>query len=126
MLVSAIEPQGIGALQLAFEQLKARLAKEGLFDDARKRPLPALPQRVGIVTSTQGAALRDMLKVLLRFPHVHVIVAPAAVQGEGAAAEIARAARRFHILVDHVETARAVAAFCRENEVRFDLFLKVD
>ncbi len=95
MVVDELEPQGLGALQLAFEQLKARLAKEGLFDDARKRPLPALPQRVGIVTSTQGAAVRDMLKVLLRFPHVHVIVAPAAVQGEGAAAEIARAIERL-------------------------------
>ncbi len=95
MVVDELQPQGQGALQLAFEQLKKRLAAEGLFDESRKRPLPALPQRVGIVTSAQGAALRDMLKVLLRFPHVAVVVAHAAVQGEGAAAEIARAIRRL-------------------------------
>ncbi len=95
MVVDELEPQGQGALQLAFEQLKKRLEKEGLFDDARKRPLPALPQRVGIVTSAQGAALRDMLKVLLRFPNVRVLVAPAAVQGEGAAQKVADGIRRL-------------------------------
>jgi len=95
LVVDMLEPQGIGALQLAFEQLKKRLAGEGLFDDERKRPMPALPNRVGIVTSATGAALRDMLKVLGRFPHLEVIVAPAAVQGDGAAAEIASALERL-------------------------------
>ena len=95
MVVDELEPQGQGALQLAFEQLKKRLEKEGLFDDARKRPLPALPQRVGIVTSAQGAALRDMLKVLLRFPNVHVLVAPAPVQGAGSAQKVADGIRRL-------------------------------
>ncbi len=95
LVVDQLEPLGQGALQLAFEQLKARLAAEGLFDEARKRPLPALPQRVGIVTSPTGAALRDMLKILRRWPHLRVVVAPARVQGEGAAAEIATAVRRL-------------------------------
>jgi len=91
MIVSSIEPEGIGALQLAFEQLKARLAKEGLFDAERKKELPMLPQRVGIVTSATGAALQDMLKILRRSHDVDILVAPAAVQGKGAEAEIAAA-----------------------------------
>ncbi len=95
LVVEDLQPQGMGALQLAFEQLKARLEAEGLFAQERKRPLPALPQRVGIVTSPSGAALRDMLKILRRFPHLRVIVAPAAVQGEGAAAGIADAIGRL-------------------------------
>ncbi|MDH4120398.1 MAG: exodeoxyribonuclease VII large subunit [Deltaproteobacteria bacterium] len=86
-----LEPLGAGALQAAFEQLKARLAAEGLFDPARKRPLPLLPRGIGIVTSPQGAAIRDMLTVLARrFPSIPVVIAPAAVQGEQAAGEIAR------------------------------------
>jgi len=95
MVVEDLQPQGLGALQLAFEQLKARLAAEGLFEEARKRPLPPLPQRVGIVTSPGGAALRDMLKILRRFPWFRVVVAPARVQGEGAADEIAGALARL-------------------------------
>jgi exodeoxyribonuclease VII large subunit len=95
LVVDMLEPQGIGALQLAFEQLKKRLTAEGLFDDERKRPMPALPNRVGIVTSATGAALQDMLKVFRRFPHLEIIVAPAAVQGDGAAAEIAAALERL-------------------------------
>ncbi len=95
LVVEALEPRGIGALQLAFEQLKAKLAAEGLFAPERKRPLPALPQRVGIVTSDTGAAIADMLKVLGRLEHLRVIVAPARVQGEGAAAEIADAVLRL-------------------------------
>jgi exodeoxyribonuclease VII large subunit len=95
LVVETLEPQGIGALQLAFEQLKRRLADEGLFDVERKRPMPALPSRVGIVTSLAGAALHDMLNVLMRFPHLEVVVAPAAVQGDGAASEIARAIDRL-------------------------------
>lgn len=95
MVVDDIQPQGVGALQLAFEQLKKKLEAEGLFALERKKPLPALPNRVGIVTSATGAALQDMLKVLRRFPHLEVIVAPAMVQGDGAAAEIAAAVARL-------------------------------
>ncbi|HWP99936.1 MAG TPA: exodeoxyribonuclease VII large subunit, partial [Vicinamibacterales bacterium] len=87
-----LEPKGYGARQVAFEQLKRRLQAEGLFDAARKRPLPTLPRRIGIVTSLDGAAIRDMLKVLRRrYPNLHIVIRPTRVQGEGAAAEIARA-----------------------------------
>ena len=95
LVLDELEPRGTGALQLAFEQLKAKLASEGLFAQERKRPLPALPQRVGIVTSPSGAAIRDMLKVLQRFHNLRVVLAPARVQGEGAAAELADAVRRL-------------------------------
>jgi exodeoxyribonuclease VII large subunit len=91
-----LEPKGLGALQLAFEQLKDKLAREGLFDEERKRPLPFLPRRVGIVTSLSGAAIRDMLVVLRRrCPILGVVVAPVPVQGEGAAPQIATAIRRL-------------------------------
>jgi exodeoxyribonuclease VII large subunit len=87
-----LEPQGLGALQLAFEQLKKRLQAEGLFDAARKRPLPALPRKIGIVTSLDGAAIRDIIKVLgRRYPKAQIVIRPARVQGEGAALEVARA-----------------------------------
>jgi exodeoxyribonuclease VII large subunit len=86
-----MEPHGLGALQLAFDQLKKRLQAEGLFDAARKRPLPALPGRIGIVTSLDGAAVRDIVKVLRRrYPNAHLVIRPTRVQGEGAAADIAR------------------------------------
>ncbi len=89
MLVDYLEPAGAGVQQLAFEELKARLAAEGLFDAERKRELPQLPRRIGIVTSPTGAALRDILRVLRRRNEsVSVLVAPARVQGEGAAREI--------------------------------------
>jgi exodeoxyribonuclease VII large subunit len=98
-----LEPQGLGALQLAFEQLKKKLAAEGLFADGRKRPLPALPRRIGIVTSIDGAALRDIVRVLRRrYPNAHLVVAPARVQGEGAAPEIVRALRLI-ARIDHVD-----------------------
>jgi exodeoxyribonuclease VII large subunit len=91
-----MEPHGFGALQLAFEQLKKKLAAEGLFDAARKRPLPALPRRVGIVTSIDGAALRDIVRVLRRrYPNAHLVIAPSRVQGEDAAGEIVRALRQI-------------------------------
>jgi exodeoxyribonuclease VII large subunit len=97
LYVEHIEPVGLGALQLAFEQLKARLEKEGLFDPARKRTLPVLPRRIGVVTSPTGAAVRDILRVLRRrFPNVHVILYPVKVQGEGAAAEIVEAVGHFN------------------------------
>ena len=87
-----MEPHGLGALQLAFDQLKRRLQAEGLFDAARKRPLPAFPRKIGIVTSLDGAAIRDMIKVLdRRYPNAHLVIRPARVQGEGAAADLARA-----------------------------------
>ncbi len=96
LVVSDLQPSGIGALQLAFEQLKARLQAEGLFDPAKKRPLPLLPRRIGVVTSRDGAALRDILKVLgARFPNAHVTLYPASVQGATAAWEIVRALRAF-------------------------------
>jgi exodeoxyribonuclease VII large subunit len=86
-----VEPHGLGALQLAFDQLKRRLQAEGLFDGARKRPLPAFPRKIGIVTSLDGAAIRDIIKVLgRRYPNAHIVIRPARVQGEGAAADIAR------------------------------------
>jgi len=95
LVVDDVQPQGVGALQLAFEQLKKKLEEEGLFAAERKRPLPALPNRVGVVTSATGAALQDMLKVLRRFPHIEIVVAPAMVQGDGAAKEIAQAIKRL-------------------------------
>src|SRR6266566_4635019 len=89
-----LEPHGLGALQLAFDQLKKRLEDEGLFDAARKRPLPALPRKIGIVTSLDGAAIRDIIKVLRRrYPNAQIVIRPARVQGEGAALEIARGLR---------------------------------
>jgi exodeoxyribonuclease VII large subunit len=87
-----MEPRGLGALQLAFEQLKQRLGREGLFDAARKRPLPFLPATIGIVTAFGGAALRDVLTVALaRYPNLRIVIRPARVQGAGAGAEIAAA-----------------------------------
>ncbi|HEV2385766.1 MAG TPA: exodeoxyribonuclease VII large subunit [Candidatus Acidoferrales bacterium] len=94
--VQHIEPAGLGALQLAFDQLKRRLEAEGLFDPARKKPLPLLPRRIGLVTSPAGAAVRDVLRVLRRrFPNAHVILYPVRVQGEGAAREIVEAIKYF-------------------------------
>ena len=91
-----LEPHGLGALQLAFEQLKKQLQAEGLFDAARKRPLPALPRKIGIVTSLDGAAIRDIIKVLRRrYANAHLVIRPARVQGEDAAPEIARALRQI-------------------------------
>jgi exodeoxyribonuclease VII large subunit len=95
--VQHIEPVGLGALQLAFEQLKQRLEAEGLFAADRKKPLPLLPRRIGIVTSPSGAAVRDILRVLRRrFPNAHVVLFPVRVQGEGAAKEIVEALRYFN------------------------------
>jgi exodeoxyribonuclease VII large subunit len=86
-----MEPHGLGARQLAFEQLKRRLQGEGLFDAARKRALPLVPRKIGVVTSLDGAALRDIVRVLRRrYPNAHLIVRPTRVQGDGAADEVAR------------------------------------
>jgi exodeoxyribonuclease VII large subunit len=96
LLVETLEPQGLGALQLAFEQLKKKLAAEGLFDTARKRPIPAFPRRIGIVTSPSGAAIRDLLNILeRRFPGLHIRLFPAQVQGEGAVEEVCRGIEHF-------------------------------
>jgi exodeoxyribonuclease VII large subunit len=90
-----IEPKGLGSLQQAFEQLKKKLAAEGLFDPGRKRPLPALPRRIGLVTSIDGAALRDIIRVLRRrYPNAHLVISPTRVQGEGAGREVAHAIRK--------------------------------
>jgi exodeoxyribonuclease VII large subunit len=92
LLVQALEPRGQGALQLAFEQLRRRLEAAGLFEAARKRPLPAFPRTLGVVTSARGAALRDVIEVSARrFPAAPLLIAHARVQGEGAEAEIAAA-----------------------------------
>ena len=92
IVIDHCEPKGVGALQLAFEQLKKKLAGEGLFDPKQKKKLPFLPAKIGIVTSETGAAIRDMIKVLhRRMPSVAVLLVPVKVQGEGAAAEITAA-----------------------------------
>jgi len=94
--VELLEPVGRGALQLAFEQLKKRLAEEGLFDPARKKPLPLLPGRIGLITSPTGAAVRDVVRILRRrFPNVHLTLYPVRVQGDEAAAEIVGALEYF-------------------------------
>lgn len=96
LVVELMEPKGLGQLQLAFEQLKKRLLAEGLFAPERKRPLPLLPRKIGIVTSLDGAAIRDILKVLQnRHANVHVVIRPTRVQGEGASADIARALKQI-------------------------------
>jgi exodeoxyribonuclease VII large subunit len=92
LIIDQIEPLGAGALQLAFEQLKARLQAEGLFDASRKRRLPAFPERIAVVTSPSGAAIRDMIHVMARrAPHVRVTIVPAIVQGDDAPRQIIRA-----------------------------------
>jgi exodeoxyribonuclease VII large subunit len=96
LLVEMLEPQGLGALQVAFEQLKKKLAAEGLFDAERKRPLPRFPRRIGIVTSQRGAAIADMVQILSRrFPGLHIRLYPALVQGEGSVEEVCRAIEYF-------------------------------
>ena len=97
LIVRAVELQGVGALQIAFDKLKQQLAAEGLFAPERKRPLPEYPQRIGLVTSPTGAAIRDVLHVVQRrHPGLEIILAPCRVQGEGAAAEIAEAIRTLN------------------------------
>ncbi|HIA14578.1 MAG TPA: exodeoxyribonuclease VII large subunit, partial [Nitrospirales bacterium] len=94
IIVDALEPKGIGARQLALDQLKARLAEEGLFDPARKRALPSFPQQIGVVTSLGGAVVWDILKIVhRRFPLADILIYPVAVQGQSAGKDIARAIR---------------------------------
>ena len=97
LYAQAMEPKGLGALQLAFQQLKERLQKEGLFDAARKKPIPFLPQRIGVVTSPTGAAIRDILNISSRrYQNIEIIILPVRVQGEGASQEIANAVMEFN------------------------------
>ncbi len=101
LVVELLEPKGVGALQLAFEQLKRRLEAEGLFDAARKRPLPSFPRTIGIVTSPTGAAVRDMLHVIgRRFADLRILITPVRVQGEEAPGEIVRALRDLQEVAD--------------------------
>jgi len=101
LVVELLEPKGVGALQLAFEQLKRRLEAEGLFDAARKRPLPPFPRTIGIVTSPTGAAIRDMLHVIdRRFADLHILITPVRVQGEEAPGEIVAALRDLQTVED--------------------------
>lgn len=96
LLVEALEPRGYGALQLAFEQLKKKLAAEGLFDESRKRTLPPLPRRIGIVTSPTGAAIQDMIQILSRrSPGIHIRLYPALVQGEGSVEAVVEGISHF-------------------------------
>lgn len=109
-----IEPKGAGALQLAFEQLKAKLTAEGLFDFGRKKLIPVLPRRIGVVTSSQGAALRDILNILQRrHETVGVLIYPAQVQGEAAASEVSAGVRYLNRLgkVDVIIVARGGGSF---------------
>ena len=96
LIVESVEPRGIGALQKAFEQLKARLALEGLFDERYKKSIPFLPRKIGVVTSPTGAVIKDILNIThRRFPSVDVLIAPSRVQGKEAAAEIIQALRNI-------------------------------
>lgn len=95
--VSEMEPDGVGALYLAFEKLKKKLAAEGLFDEARKRPLPKIPSRIGVITSPTGAAVRDIMNILgRRFPYAEVLLYPSLVQGTEAAPQLAAGLRYFN------------------------------
>lgn len=97
LIVEAVEPRGVGALQKAFEQLKARLAAEGLFDECYKKNIPFLPQKIGIVTSPTGAVIKDILNITRRrLPSVDILVAPCRVQGSEAASEIIKGLRNLH------------------------------
>lgn len=99
LYVDDMQPDGAGALSVAFEQLKNKLAKEGLFDAARKKPIPKYPQRIGVITSPTGAAVQDILNILgRRFPLAEIVFAPVTVQGSDAASELTDAVRRFNLL----------------------------
>jgi len=101
VIVESIEPHGLGALQKAFEQLKKKLAEEGLFDDSRKKSIPEFPWKVGVVTSSTGAAIRDIVNVMQRRnPKVSILLYPVKVQGEGSAVEIAQGIRTLNKIPD--------------------------
>ena len=101
LIVESMEPRGLGALQKSFEQLKIRLSGEGLFNEDKKKKIPEFPWKVGVVTSTTGAAIRDILNVIQRRnPKVSVLIYPVKVQGEGAAAQISQAIRHMNGIND--------------------------
>jgi exodeoxyribonuclease VII large subunit len=119
LIVRAVELQGVGALQVAFEKLKQKLTAEGLFAPERKRPLPKYPQRIGLVTSPTGAAIRDVLHVVQRRnPALEIILAPCRVQGEGAAGEIAQAIRLLNDYESKVQSPKSKDA---ESEKTLDI-----
>src|SRR3989475_11679176 len=122
-----IESKGAGALQIAFEQLKAKLGAEGRFDQSRKKPIPPMPRRIGIVTSPQAAALRDILNILHRRHHTaNVLIYPAQVQGESAGIEVTAGIRYFNkarnvdviIVARWGASARDLGAFNHEGPAR--------
>ena len=122
LMVKAVELQGVGALQLAFERLKQKLQAEGLFAAERKRPLPPYPERIGVVTSPSGAALRDVLHVVeRRQPSLEIVLAPCRVQGDGAADEIAAAIRRLNEFSAIAQGSQTEATTPRAS--RLDLIL---
>lgn len=99
LYIDEAEPKGIGALQVAFEQLKSKLQQEGLFDQAHKQKLPVLPTKIGVVTSPTGAAIRDIINVIdRRFPNMHITLYPVKVQGKGASSQIKDAIEQFNNL----------------------------
>lgn len=128
LIVKSVFPEGAGALQLKIEQLRKELAAEGVFDAARKRPLPVLPATVGVATSPTGAAFKDIVKVISRrYPDVRILLAPAVVQGEGAVASIIAAINELNREEHNVDVIIAgrgggsfedLAAFCEEAVVR--------
>ena len=122
LIVRSVELQGVGALQIAFEKLKQKLAAEGLFAPERKRPLPKYPQRIGLVTSPTGAAIRDVLHVVQRRnPGLEIVLAPCRVQGQGAAEEIAEAVKllnRYHVEWENDSTNQPF-----NNSTKIDLIL---
>jgi exodeoxyribonuclease VII large subunit len=122
LIVRAVELQGVGALQIAFEKLKQKLAAEGLFAPERKRPLPKYPQRIGLVTSPAGAAIRDVLHVVQRRnPGLEIILAPCRVQGEGAAEEIAAAIRLLNELNVGVQASACSQGEEKRNKLKLEL-----
>lgn len=101
LIINNLEPKGVGALQLAFQQLKEKLEKEGIFNPSHKKPIPFIPQKIGIITSPTGAAIKDILKIIdRRFPKVEILIYPVKVQGEGAAEEISAAIAEMDTLPD--------------------------
>jgi len=101
LYVNSLEPDGIGGLYVAFEKLKERLAQEGLFDPYRKKPIPFLPKKIGIVTSITGAAIKDLITVITRrYPNINIVIAPVLVQGKDAAKEISNAIRDLNRISD--------------------------
>jgi exodeoxyribonuclease VII large subunit len=122
LIVRAVELQGVGALQIAFEKLKQKLAAEGLFAPERKRPLPKYPQRIGLVTSPTGAAIRDVLHVAQRRnPGLEIILAPCRVQGEGAAEEIAAAIRLLNEFNVGVQASVCLEGGENRNKLKLEL-----